>query len=134
MDDTLSIKALSVATLDAANYPGTARSFPRVASQDANLEMRRSLHVDSLSPCEISIRHKRSNTGVRTVDYNMTQVLARKDALQNVLSLDSSRFKTEFVIHPNWTQAEVLTMFELHVGGLVQNAAAIVGQLFNGEK
>jgi hypothetical protein len=134
MNDQLSIKKLVASTVGATQLPGAAINFPRVDNVDPLEELRRNPGADGLSPTTIGIRHKRSTAGVHTATITLAQILARKDALSNVISQSLSKCKHEFIIPPDQTEAECVANYELLSGALLADNAAILRQLFNGEK
>lgn len=134
MNDTLSIKELSTSTLDAANFPGTARSFPRVVSQTSEY-LRQSTHVGDLSPCLLRIAHqpRSAKSNVQRSLIGIRQTLARLDAQSNPISYDQLDVNFQFVKPQGITEAEYLTAAKLLVGALLESDGALLKQMFNGE-
>lgn len=135
MNDTLTIKELAPATLDAANFPGTARSFPRISDTRQDEFVRQSLHVGSLSPCKVRIAHSTPSKGpvvVRSLAA-MEQTLTRVDGLSNPIGVDTGSFKVQFERTSGFTLAEYRTLAMLHLGLLLENNGALLDQFYNRE-
>lgn len=133
MLDTLPIKDLAIATIGATQLPGAANNFPRVLTQDPSEAVRQSLHKGALNPLVISIRHKTSSAGVRTATVTFAQTLARVDAQSNVLSTSLFKYKQEFIVPSDVTEAEFMSLFCTAQGACLESSGAFVKSLYNRE-
>lgn len=133
MNDIITTKSVSIATLDAANYPGSEQSYPRVTGNaKVQGDVRRSLHRGSLNPVEIRISHQPAT--VKSPQRSLIAVTAsraRVDALSNVLAKDVSVVKFQFEKGDNVTLAEFKEDVELLLGVLTTSSGAALDQLFN---
>lgn len=134
MNDTLSVKEISTSTLDAANFPGTARSFPRVVSQNSEY-LRQSLHIGATSPTVLRVAHQPRSTKstVQRSLFGIRQTLARLDAQSNPISYDQFDVNFQTVLPQGVTEAEFLTSAKLCIGALLENDGALLKQIYNGE-
>lgn len=136
MDDTQSIKDLDVTTLDAANFPGSARTFARVASSNVNEHLRSSTHISSVSPTTLRIAHKPRPKGGAGKQYSLSsaeQTLARLDSNSNPISFSQFAFKISAELPQDVTEAEFLSLAYLHIGGMLANSGANLKALYRGE-
>lgn len=135
MNDTLSVKELSSSTLDAANFPGTARSFARIQGSNQSEYQRQSLHVSSLSPALLRMSHQYPKSGTVAVRSlaALEQTLARLDAQSNPISFDKVTVKLQSERTSGITLAEFRTAGLLLAGLILESNGAFLDQFYNGE-
>jgi len=134
MNDTLSVKDLSMSTVGATQLPGTARSFPRVASaSDAYLRL--STHISSLSPTTIRVSHvpRNNGTGKQRSLFAIDQDLTRVDASSNPISKTRLTVGFQATIPSDVTLAEYRTAVSTLLGALLESDGALITSIYNGE-
>lgn len=135
MNDTLAVKAILPATIDAAELDGAnTRTFPRVASSGSE-HVRRSLHVGSLSPCDLIISHvpRTAKNNVQRSLAKFEQTLTRLDVSSNPISSTVMSFGFQTNIPQDVTLAEWRALVMLAAGLLLESNGAIADALYNGE-
>jgi len=135
MNDTLSIKDLTIASLDAANFAGTARTFARVASPSSTSYLRRSAHLGSLSPTDLRISHVPRSTKNDTQRslFQMEQTLTRVDALSNPIGEVVFSSSDQANIPAGVTLAEFRALYLTKIGALLENNGALIDAMFYAE-
>jgi hypothetical protein len=136
MDDTLSIKSLDATTLDSANFPGTARSFPRVASSASSEQQRRSLFLGSLSPTTIAIAHtpRKNGVGLQRSVVRFDQSLARVDGDDILTGTDRQTINIQQNLPVGVTEDEYIALLALAVGALSASNWALARSTYNLEQ
>ncbi len=134
MDDTLSIKDLDMTTLDSANFPGSAKAFPRVASPNTDWR-RQNLAIDSRSPSVFRITHTpiSAKNAIQRSSFMLDQRLTRVDSDDNPISEDS--FTVGLVLNrpSGVSEAEYLAGVQMLLGALVASSGSNLKALYNGE-
>ncbi len=135
MVDTLSIKELDFSTLDSGNFPGTARSFPRIQSNQNVEFLRQSSHIGSLSPSVLRIAHsrRRQASDLQRSVFSLDQGLGRLDASSNLISTDRVHVKFQADISAGVTLAEYRTAVKLLLGALLESDGALISSVYNSE-
>ena len=135
MNDTLSIKDLTIASLDAANFAGSARNFARVASPTQNTHIRRSSHLGSLSPTDLRVAHqpRSAKSEVQRSLFAFEQTLGRVDTLSNPIGEDKFSFALQANIPKGITLAEFRSLAMTAVGAMLENNAALLDAMYYGE-
>lgn len=134
MNDTLAVKALLSAHLDAADFDSTVRSYPRVASI-GNENKRMSSHLGSLSPTVLAVAHQpRSSSTInqRSLIY-VEQTLTRVDALSNPLGSTKVKISLQSNIPSDVTLAEYRAVAMQLLGALLESDAALLNSIYAGE-
>lgn len=111
MNDQLSVKSLSLATLDAANFPGSAELYPRTVGIAGDPEFLRTAYpISSLSPTTIRIGHRPSKGNVPQRSLlALDQVLTRLDgSSQPTGVVDKFTLSLQLTKTDGCSEAEVL--------------------------
>lgn len=134
MNDTLTPKDLSFSTINAANLPGDARSFPRVASSDSS-HLRRSTHLGSLSPSVLRIAHqpRKNGSGKQRSLLALDQTLTRLDSSNNPVGTVEFKVAFQCDIPEGVTADEFVAACQTLFGALLSNNAEGLKQILNGE-
>lgn len=134
MDDTLSIKDLDTSTLDSANFPGSAKAFPRVASP-ANDYRRQNLAIDSRSPSIIRIVHtpRSLKNALQRSTIALDQVLARVDTEDNPIGEDRFTVSFQSLCPSGVSLTEYRAAVKLLMGALLASDAALITAMYNAE-
>lgn len=130
MNDTLSVKSLSVATLDAANFPGSAELFPRVVGLKQSEFSRTAYPIASLSPTTIRIAHEpsRGSAPQRSL-MSLDQVLTRLDGSSNPTGVvDRFSVALQLTKTDGVTEAEYLAGAYRLLGAALADAGVTTGQ------
>lgn len=134
MNDTLTPKDLSFSTISATNLPGSARSFPRVASADSS-HRRQSTHLGTMSPTVIRVSHqpRKNGSGKQRSLFAVEQTLTRLDASGNPIGVTDFKVAFQCDIPSDITLAEIRAAVAILLGALLENDAAGLDQVVNGE-
>jgi len=134
MNDTVNAKGLILNQVLTTTLDASARAFPRVASS-GNENRRRSTHIHSLSPSDLTIAHvpRSVKNPVQRTRASLEQTLTRFDALSNPISSVKFSVALTMSIPEGVTQAEFLEAYRLLVGFLAESSSANAIALYNGE-
>jgi len=135
MNDTVTAHKLVSANITGSVVDGTARSFPRVASNSNVEAIRQSLHVSSVSLTVLRVSHqpRKLVNGMQRSLCAIDQTLSRLDATSNVIS--TSKFKVAFQtdIPSDVTLTEWREAVYLLIGILTESNGAVLDALYNSE-
>ncbi len=134
MNDTLTPKDIVFSTIGATQLPGSARSFPRVASPNSDYR-RMSNHVGSLSPTVIRVSHqpRSSKSTVQRSLFAVDQVLTRLDASSNPIGKTAFKVAFQADIPVDVTLAEYRAALSILFGALQENDGALLTAIYNAE-
>jgi len=135
MNDTLSIKALAINTVGATQLPGTALSFPRVASTTSGTHLRQNTAIGSLSPTVLRVAHQPRTTKspVQRSLIAIDQTLTRVDALSNPIGEDKITFASQCNISKGVTKAEFRAAAAIHFGAMLATDGELLDAMYNQE-
>lgn len=136
MDDTQSVKDLDISTLDAANFPGSAKSFARIVSTKVGEAIRRNDGISSLSPTLMRVSHQPrvNGAGLQRSVMAIDQQLTRLDASSNPVSVTKFSVKFQADIPADVTLAEYQAGVKLLLGTLLGSSGANIDAIFRGEQ
>lgn len=134
MNDTLTPKALALATISGTQLPGSARSYPRVSSVGDNHD-RRSTHINSRSPSVIRVAHqpRTARNDVQRSLFGLLQTLSRDDVNGVQLSTVTFPINLQSNIPSGITLAEFRAAASELFGALLANDGELLTAMFNGE-